>query len=103
MPTVVSTTSALAVKYFSVALFNESLRQSTFRRNLTGPAPKQAAAEMKAKGQTSPSYPFVSITDLSSGPGDTVSIDLFNIITGKPTMGDQKIAGRLMSLSSSSM
>jgi N4-gp56 family major capsid protein len=103
MPTSISTSNALAVKAFSVALFNESIRKGTFRRNLTGPAPKQTAAEAKAKGQTSPGMPFVTITDLSSGPGDTVSIDLFNIVSGKPVMGDQKLAGRMMSLASSSM
>lgn len=102
-PTVIASGSALAVKLYSVALFNESLRLSTFRRNLTGPAPKQSSAEMLAKGQTSPDYPFVTITDLSSGPGDDVSIDLFNILTGRATMGDKKLAGRLMGLTSSSM
>lgn len=102
MPTSISTTNALTVKAFSVALFNETLRSGTFRKNLTGPAPKQSSAEAKAKGQTSPAYPFVTITDLSSGPGDKVSVDLFNIIGGKPTVGDQKLAGRLSSLSSSS-
>lgn len=101
--TTIATSSALAVKYYSVALFNESIRRGTFRKNLTGPAPKQSAAEMKAKGQTPPEYPFVTITDLASGPGDRVSVDLFNMTRGKPTMGDRKIAGRLMSLSSSSM
>lgn len=103
MPTQIASGSALAVKLYSVALFQETLRKGTFRRNLTGAAPKQGAAEMKAKGQSSPEMPFVNITDLSSGPGDAVSIDLFNIISGKPTMGDKKIAGRLMALSTSSM
>lgn len=103
MPTNVSTTSALAVKLYSVALFNESIRKGTFRKNLTGPSPKQGAAEMKAKGQSPPEMPFVNITDLASGAGDKVSVDLFNIIGGRPTMGDKKIAGRLMGLTHSSM
>lgn len=103
MPTQVAQGSALAVKLFSVALFNETIRLGTFRKNLTGPAPKQSDAGAKARGQTSPDYPFVRITDLQSGPGDAVSVDLFNNLSGKPTMGDRKLAGRLMSLSSSSM
>lgn len=103
MPTQVSTSSTLAVKIFSVALFNESIRKGTFRKNLTGPAPKQGAAEMKMKGQSPPEMPFVNITDLSSGPGDKVSMDLFNIIGGRPTMGDRKLAGRMMGLTHSSM
>jgi N4-gp56 family major capsid protein len=101
--TQITTTSPLAVKLFSIALFNESLRLGTFRKNLTGPSPKSGAAEMKMKGQSPPEYPFVNITDLSSGAGDRVSVDLFNIIGGKPVMGDRKLAGRMMGLTSSSM
>lgn len=79
----------LARKFFSVASFAETQRKPSFRRNLTGPAPTQAQAESKLKGQTTPDMPFVRVTDLSKGGGDTVSVDLFNIIKGKPTMGDR--------------
>lgn len=103
MPTAVTTSSSIAFKLYSVALFQETLRRGTFRKNLTGPAPKQGAAEAKAKGQTSPDYPFVMITDLSQGPGDRVSVDLFDVITIRPTMGDKKLAGRLAGMNFSSM
>jgi N4-gp56 family major capsid protein len=103
MPTEVPAGSNLAVKLFSVALFGEQWRRSTFRRNMTGPAPKQADAERNAKGQTDPGFPFVTITDLSKGPGEEVTMDLFHRIKGKPVMGDRKLAGRLMKLTSSSM
>ena len=93
----------LARKAFSVAAFAETQRQPSFRKNLTGDAPQQGAAGAKLKGQTSADMPFVRVTDLRRSRGDTVSIDLFNIITGKPVMGDRKIAGRLMNLSFSSM
>lgn len=92
----------LARKAFSVAAFADTQRRPSFRRNLTGPAPKQSAAEAKLKGQTTADLPFVRVTDLSKSSGDQVSIDLFNIIRGKPVMGDRKIAGRMMSLSFSS-
>lgn len=95
--------SNLAVKLFSVALFQEQFRLSTFRRNLTGPAPKQSAAEAKARGQTSAGMPFVRITDLAKGAGDEVTVDLFNVVQIRPTMGDRKLAGRLGHLSSNSM
>lgn len=101
--TEVAAGSAVAVKLYSVALFQEQLRLGTFRKNLTGPAPQQAAAEMKAKGQTDPGYPFVRITDLAKGAGERVSVDLFNIVNVRPTMGDRKLAGRLGHLSTSSM
>ncbi|MDF0750285.1 N4-gp56 family major capsid protein [Marinobacter sp. 71-i] len=103
MPTNIPVGSPLARKLFSVAAFAETQRRPSMRKNLTGPAPKQGNAESKLKGQTSPDYPIVQIRDLSVGAGDNASIDLFNIVTGLPNMGDQKIAGRLMDLTFSSM
>lgn len=93
----------LAKKVYSVAVFSETQRQPSFRMKMTGAAPKQKGAERKAKGQTSPDYPFVRVTDLSKSAGDSVSVDLFNIIQGKPVMGDKKLAGKMMALTSSSM
>lgn len=95
--------SPLAKKLYSVAAFAETQRRPSMRKNLTGPAPKQGDAEKKLKGQTSPDYPIVQIRDLSVEAGDSATIDLFNIITGKPVMGDKKLAGRMMGLSFSSM
>jgi len=103
MPTIVPVGSALAAKRFSVALFADTQRRPSFRKNLTGPAPKQAAAEAKLKGQSSSDYPFVRVTDLSKSSGDSVSVDTFDIVQGEPTMGDEKIAGKMMSLSFDSM
>lgn len=103
MPTVVPPGSALAVKLYSVALFAETQRAKTFRNSMIGPAPKQPSAEEKLRGQSSADYPFVRITDLRRAGGETVSVDLFHVIKGKPTMGDRKLTGRLMSLTSSSM
>jgi len=95
--------SALARKVYGAALFAAVQIEPGFMNLLTGPAPKQAEAESKLKGQTSPDYPIVRVTDLSKGAGDSVSVDMFNQLSGTPTMGDKRIAGRLMSLTSSSM
>lgn len=95
--------SALARKLYSVALFATTQRTPSLRKNLTGPAPKQTSAELKLKGQTSPDYPIVRVTDLSKTAGDTVSVDMFDIIKGKPVMGDRKLAGKMMTMSYSSM
>ena len=65
--------------------------------------PKEGSFAAKAKGQTSPDYPIVKAGDLAKDAGDSVSIDLFNILQGKPTMGDRRVAGRMMGLTSSSM
>jgi N4-gp56 family major capsid protein len=93
----------MAVKVYSAACFATVQQQPGFMNLLSGPAPKDADAQAKLKGQTSPDMPIVKITDLSKGAGDTVTVDLFNIIQGKPVMGDKKMAGKMMSLSSSTM
>ena len=95
--------SALARKVFGAALFAAVQVKPGFMNLLTGPAPKQAEAESKLKGQTSADYPIVRVTDLSKGAGASVSVDLFDNLNGKPTMGDKRIAGRLMGLDYSSM
>jgi N4-gp56 family major capsid protein len=103
MATQIPIGSALAKKLFSVALFSSMQHEPGFTKLLTGAAPTQGAFEAKMKGQTSPDYPIVKVTDLSKGQGDVVSIDLFNILIGKPVMGDQRLAGKMMSLTNSSM
>ena len=94
--------SALARQIYGAALFAAVQIEPGFMNLLTGPAPKQAEAEAKLKGQTSAEYPIVRITDLSKGAGASVSVDLFNNLQGKPVMGDKRIVGKLMSLTYSS-
>ena len=98
------TATALQRKIFGAALFAQTIRAPGFSRNLTGPAPKnQSEAEAKMKGQTSPDMPFVRVTDLTKTAGNTVSVDMFNTIGGKPIMGDRNAEGKGEKLSSSSM
>ena len=52
--------------------------------------------------QTSPDMPIVQVTDLTKTMGDTVSIDLFGVLTGEPIMGDEKAAGTGQPLHTSS-
>lgn len=81
---------------YSVALFAEITRKSTFQRNLTGPAPMEAQALSKARQrgmQTDHQMPFVRITDLTKDAGDTVKIDMFGALTGYSIMGDRKASG----------
>lgn len=101
--TVISTTSPLSRKLFSVAAFAASQRAPSLSKNLIGSAPQQADAEKRLRGQTSPDLPIVRVTDLSKGGGDTVAVDMYNIITGKPTMGDRKLAGNMSNLTFASM
>lgn len=95
--------SPLARKVYSVGLFTRVQAEPGFMKLLSGPMPQDGGFAAKAKGQTSPDYPVVKAGDLSKGAGDTVSIDLFNTPKGKPVMGDQRVAGRMMQLTSSSM
>ena len=101
--TSVPSSSSLTVKEFSVAMFAGTQRANTLLKNMTGPAPKQAAAEAKLKGQTSPDMPVVRFTDLSKTQGDAISMDLFNIIGGKPLIGDVNAEGKGEKLTWSSM
>ncbi len=95
--------SALARKLYSVAVFAQVTRKPSFRKNMTGPSPKQTDAERKLRGQTSPDYPFVRVTDLAKTAGETVAVDMFDIIRGKPIIGDRKLSGKGMALTYASM
>ncbi len=103
MTTQVAVGSAIARKVWGAYLFTATQRQPTLMKNLMGPAPKQSDAEAKMKGQTSPDMPIVRVTDLSKTQGDTIAIDLFNIIGNKPIMGDQMAEGKGEPLTFSSM
>lgn len=95
--------SALARKLYGVALFAYTQRANTLIKNLTGPAPKQAQASAKLRGQSSPDMPVVRVTDLAKTAGDQVSMDLFNVIGGKPLVGDVNAEGKGEKLTWSSM
>lgn len=103
MSTNIPVGSALARKIYSVGLFTRVQHSPGFMNLLSGEMPKEGSFAAKTKGQTSPDYPIVKAGDLAKGAGDTVSIDLFNILQGKPVMGDTRIEGRMMQLTYSSM
>jgi N4-gp56 family major capsid protein len=103
MATNIPVGSPLARKVYSVGLFTRVQHSPGFMNLISGEMPKEGSFAAKTKGQTSPDYPVVKAGDLAKGAGDTVSIDLFNILQGKPVMGDKRIAGRMMQLTTSSM
>lgn len=94
--------SPLAAKVFGAAVFAGVQAAPGFMNLLSGDAPQLGDAASKIKGQSSASYPIVKVTDLSQSAGDRVSVDLFNIFTGKPTMGDRRIEGKGMNATTSS-
>ena len=96
--------SVLAKKVYGAAVFAEMVRQPGLFTNMTGPAPGADEVRSKLeKMQTSPDYPIVRVSDLSKSAGASVSVDVFNILQGKPVMGDTKLAGKMMSLTYASM
>lgn len=101
--TSVATSSALARKLYSVALFAQTQKQPGFSRALTGPAPSTGDAINKLKAQTAKDMPIVRITDLSKTAGDKVSVDVFGTIGGKPVMGDADAEGTGVALTNASM
>lgn len=103
MSTYIPVGSPLARKLYSVGLFTKVQAAPGFMNLISGEMPKEGQFAAKAKGQTSPDYPIVKCGDLSKTAGDAVSIDLFNVLQGKPIMGDKKVAGRMMQLTTSSM
>lgn len=90
-----------ARKVYSAALFAQTQRRPSFANRLTGAAPQQAAAQQKLRSQTSKDMPVVSVTDLTKGAGDTITVDLYHTTGGKPIMGDRNAEGKGQSLSSS--
>lgn len=103
MSTSIPVGSPLARKVYSVGLFSRVQHTPGFMNLISGEMPKEGQFAAKAKGQTSADYPIVKTGDLAKGAGDLISVDLFNILEGKPTMGDKRISGRMMQLTSSSM
>ena len=103
MQTQIAAGSPLARKVFGAALFAKTVAFAGMVKNLTGNAPKQSDAQAKLKGQTVPDMPIVRVTDLTKSAGDSVSVDAFDTISGKPIMGDRNAEGRGEALSSSSM
>jgi N4-gp56 family major capsid protein len=98
----VASGSNLALTQYSVAATAQILRSPGNLNALTGPAPKQSDAEANIKQQTDPGMPFVRVTDLADAKGDKVTVDAFDVVGGKPIMGDRNAEGRGQKLSSSS-
>lgn len=99
----VASGSAMANKVVSAMVTAQVARQPGMLKNLTGPAPQQAQANAVLRSQTSAGMPIVNVTDLAQTAGDKVTVDCFNIVGGKPIMGDRNAEGRGEPLSYSSM
>lgn len=90
-------TQAQANKILQVALFTEANRSNSMINMLTEEAPK--GVKINGGKQTSHGAPVVRITDLTKQAGTAVDMQIFHQLSGRPTMGDKKLAGRLENLS----
>ncbi|MGS4907451.1 MULTISPECIES: phage capsid family protein [Aeromonas] len=90
-------TSAQANKILQTALFTSANRSQSLVNMLTEEAPK--GVKINDGKQTHHGAPVVRITDLAKGAGDEVDMQLFHQLSGRPTMGDKKLAGRLENMS----
>src|SRR5687768_7381277 len=98
----VASGSSLAIKHYSAALFANTLKNTTAMDNLVGPV-EPGAAMQKVAGQTNPGMPVVRIDNLMKAPGDVVSLDLVDTVSGEPLMGDVNGEGSGSALSFPSM
>ena len=99
--TVIKSGSTAANKIFNAALFSQVVRNNNFTNLLTDVAPKSIdKAKVDPSKQTPPGAPIVRVTDLAKTKGDEVTMDLYHQLSGRPTMGDRKLAGRSESLTS---
>lgn len=92
--TQVAAGSAQANKKYSVGLFVAAQRRRTLMKNLSSQMPQDVQAGTKLRGQSSAEMPVVTCNDLSKMAGDLVTIDLVNIVGGKPVMGERNIEGQ---------
>jgi len=88
----VQKTPALTPIIRNAALFAAATRTHNMTNMLTGPAPK-GIAEI-GKMQTDAGAPIVRVTDLTTQPGQQVTVDIVHRLTGRPTMGDERLEGR---------
>jgi len=91
--TVINTSSGLAPKKWSEALFTQAGRKRTMTNTLSGAAPDMTKAGKVLRRQTVTDMPIVRVTDLDRGAGDTVRVDLAHIIKLRAIMGDANAEG----------
>ncbi len=90
----IATTSGLAPKQWSEALFAMVGKQPTPVNSLAGPAPDISKATKVLRKQSTTDMPIVRVNDLTQSAGDTVRVDCANIIKLRAVMGDENAEGK---------
>ncbi len=92
--TSIPTTSGLAPRKWSEALFAMVGKQPTPVNSLSGPAPKMDKATRVLRRQSTTDMPIVRVNDLTQSAGDTVRVDCANVIKLRAIMGDENAEGK---------
>lgn len=92
--TSVSKSSGIALKKWSMALFSQARKQITPVNSLAGPAPTVDIAKKVTRGQSTTGMPIVRVTDLNESAGDTVRVDVQNVVKLRAVMGDENAEGK---------
>lgn len=92
--TSIPTTSGLAPKKWSDALFAMVAKQPTPVNSLSGPAPTIDRASKVLRRQSTTDMPIMRVNDLAQSAGDTVRVDCANIVKMRPVMGDENAEGK---------
>lgn len=92
--TSIQSSSGLAVKNWSEALFAMVGKQPTPINAYSGPAPTADKASKVLRRQSTADMPIVQVSDLSQSAGDTVRVDCANVIKLRAVMGDENAEGK---------
>ncbi len=92
--TSIATTSGLAPKKWSDALFAMVGKQPTPVNSLSGPAPTMDKSSKVLRRQSTTDMPIVRVNDLAQSAGDTVRVDCANIVKLRAVMGDENAEGK---------
>lgn len=91
--TSIASTSGLAPKQWSEALFAMAGKQPTPVSALSGPAPTPEKAGKVLRRQSTTDMPIVRVNDLAQSAGDTVRVDCAHITKLRAIMGDRNAEG----------
>lgn len=89
----IASSSGLAPKKWSEALFAMVGKQPTPVNAISGPAPTPDKAGQVLRRQSTTDMPIVRVNDLAQSAGDNVRIDCAHIIKLRPIMGDKNAEG----------
>lgn len=89
----IPSTSGLAPKKWSEALFAMVGKQPTPVNAISGPAPTPDKAGKVLRRQSTTDMPVVRVNDLAQSAGDNVRVDCAHISKLRPVMGDKNAEG----------